>query len=294
MRYFILILLIFSETSVADIVNFGAVKKDKGVVAACKMVEEEYLATSSLYHRAHYQGYINTCFYRSNEFKSLSKLDKRKSAKLRSASTAEAVSKALRSDEEVSYDLISRINVSEDYPDLNEKLTKIKIKMETEREVVVPPEDEGDVHSIGNYIWNRYRDMATAYTYNDMHEDAVRIANEYGQIHWVGERGTLKMKKHLEKYKERLKKKRENKKKGIVEKADPKKVTAPLVAYQEILQPRESLKLAAVNPSVTSVVKKEIEVNSILEKYGIYILAVVLVIGIYLVSLARKRRENKL
>jgi hypothetical protein len=261
-------------------------------VAACNMVKEEYFATSSFYKKAHYQGYINTCFYRSNEFKSLSKPDKRKTAKLRSGSTAEAVSKALSSDEEVSYDLLSRINVSEDYPKLNEKLTKKKIKMETERDVSAPPEDEGDVHSIGNYIWNRYRDMATAYTYNDMHAEAERVADEYGQIHWVGERGALKMKKHIEKYTERLKKKRKNKKKGIVEKADPKKVTAPLVAYQEMLQSKESSKPAAVSHSESAGEKSEIEVITILEKYRIYILAVVLVIGMYVLSLARKRRER--
>lgn len=283
----ILIILFFSSSAYSQFINLGVVKKEQGKVVACSLANKLYKETNSLYEKAYYYGSINSCFYYSEKYRNLSVDEKKEAAKKRGSELAGYVERALNSDEEVDDLLLDLLGVSEHYPKLFERLEKKKIKVYMERPAPTPSENEGDVHSVSYFVASDYKNMIHRYLENDMLEEAKRLAYEYAQYPWAGGNSVKSMLKEIDNYKVILEKSKKN---NIVEKADPKKVIAPLVAYQEMLRPKEPINPALIAPSENQVEKNELEVDSNLEKYGMYILAFTLVLGIFIFNLVRNIR----
>ena len=109
-----------------------------------------------------------------------------------------------------------------------------------DRPVIAPDENVGDVHSVSYFVASDYQNMIHRYLENDMPEDAQRLAKEYGQYPWAGDHGIKKMQEEIKIHQAIIDRNRKNKEEGVVEKADPKKVTAELTtALNELKQTKE-------------------------------------------------------
>ena len=163
-----------------------------------------------------------------------------------------------------------------------------------------PDENEGDVHSPVHFVRTDYEDMIEVYVKNDKPEEAERLAREYGENYsWSSQEDTEALLERMElqkAYYEKKKQKEEvakNKEEAAKVKVDPNQVTAKLT------QAMDSYDVAKANTSEGIAVKEdnvknkepELSLHALHEKYNLFIVAIIIVVGMYLIGLIRRNRS---
>jgi hypothetical protein len=279
-----IVLIIISNAAQSDYLDYIEYSNEFGYQSACNRVDEFYSSTFSLYEKAYFFGKKSGCFRKTVDFKSLSKEEKVKYYKKYSEEKAIKVKTALDSNENPDKDLLDLVGVSEHFPKLYERLEKKKIKAYMERPVVAPDENEGDVHSVSYFVASDYKNMIHRYLENDMPEDAERLAKEYGQYPWAGDHGIKKMQEEIKTHQAIIEKNRKNKENKVIEKTDPKKVTAELTKalkeFKEIekIEPKDQIKNAVEKQQNVDEILQE---DSTLEHYWLFVLAIIIIFLMY-------------
>jgi len=302
--YMCMILLCFAQISRASYSDYIDIRNESGDTEACDLVKEYYESTISLYEKVYFYKAKNGCYYRSEKFKKFSLDEKKKVFSKNAEELANLLKTALDSNESPDKDLLDLVGVSENYPKLYERLEKKKINAYMNRPIEAPDENEGDVHSVSYFVASDYEKMIYRYLYNDMPEDAQRLAKEYGQYPWAGDLGVKEMQDQIEIYKERLEQKKNKSNDKTNEKVDPKEVTAELkkalndfekvkVSASEYIKSQNSQKVKSdenkstiENESTADMISRV----SFLERYWLFVLAFLAIFGMYFYSRSKNKK----
>jgi hypothetical protein len=295
MRFHIYIVLILvSSTVQSDYLEYIKYKNEFGSKAACNKVSDFYKSASSLYEKAYFFGKKSGCYRKEDTFKSLTKEEKNTYYNDYAVKKSEYVIRALDSNEKPDKDLLDLVGVSEDYPELYERLEKKKIQAYLEHPVVAPDENEGDVHDASYFVASDYKNMIHRYLENNMPEDAERLAKEYGQYPWSGEHGIKQMQEEIKVHQAIIDNERKNKEEKIEEIVEPKKVTAELkVALEELSGSKADIKLDKITIKKTNISTDVSSGFEIIEEFKVKILfglALFLVFAMYFYS---RRKDEK-
>jgi hypothetical protein len=283
-KYLYFVLFFISSVSHSSYLEYIEFRNNSSSESACAVVDKYFNSTTDLYEKVYFLKAKNGCYYRSEDFKKFSRDEKKVFFKENGQILSKYLKNALDSNENPDKDLLDLVGVSEHYPKLYERLEKKKIKAYMERPVVAPDENEGDVHSVSYFVASDYKNMIHRYLENDMPEDAERLAKEYGQYPWAGDHGIKQMQEEIKIHQAIIEKNRKNKENKVVEKADPKKVTAELTkALQEFkeiekIEPKDQIKNAVEKQQIVDEILQE---DSILERYWLFVLAIIIMFLMY-------------
>lgn len=297
-----LMLILISLFSKADFIEYQKYRHKVGEEKACSSLKDYSKTMNGVYERAYYYKAERHCkkikHTYTDEFRSLPKSEKRKFYK-EYAKTYDSsyIESALDSEEVPNRDLIDLIRPRPEYPELHEKWKKKKIYMYLNHPSPAPDENEGDVHSPVNFVRSDYESMIEAYVKNDKPEEAERLAREYGESYsWASKQDTKALMERIEKQKAYYEKKKQ-KDDAVKQKADPKKVTAKLTqaieAYDEAKANTQANTSEGISVKEDNVSNKEPELSlyTLHEKYNLFIVAIVIVVGMYLIGLIRRNRS---
>lgn len=284
MKYYLYVFLILiSNSAESGYLEYIEYRNEFGNEAACNKVNEFYKSASNLYEKAYFFGKKSGCYRKTNDFKDLKKKEKNDYYNDYSKEKASYVTKALDSNEIPDKDLLDLVGVSENYPKLYERLEKKKIQAYLNAPVVAPDENEGDVHDVSYFVASDFKNMIHRYLENNMPKEAERLAKEYGKYPWAGEHGIKLMQEEIKTHQAILDEKIKNKKENIIEKIEPKKVTAKLTEALNELENNEILeeKTSLIDKAIENAESEIIELDLTAHKHWLFIFALIIVFGLY-------------
>jgi hypothetical protein len=293
-KYLYVVLILISNVAQSNYLEYIEYRNTAGSESACEIVDKSYKSTASLYEKVYFLKAKNGCYYRNQNFKNNSRSEKKMIFKDNGKILSLHLKNALDSNESPDKDLLDLVGVSEDYPELYERLEKKKIQAYLEHPVVAPDENEGDVHDVSYFVASDYKNMIHRYLENNMPEDAERLAKEYGQYPWSGEHGIKQMQEEIKVHQAIIDNERKNKEEKIEEIVDPKKVTAELkVALEELSGSKADIKVDKITIKKTNISTDVSSGFEIIEEFKVKILfglALFLVFAMYFYS---RRKDEK-
>jgi uncharacterized protein YdaU (DUF1376 family) len=290
MKYFkvLVISMFFSQFTYAEFINLNIIRVADGESAACSLAGKMFKETVNNFEKAYYFGKMASCQYKTNDFSSKNLEEKTEIYNTNSAQKAKYLISALDNNEYASNVLLILTGVeSSRYPGIFERLSKKELGVAFNTPQEVPDENEGDVHEMGPAAFNTYYEMAMAYIVNDRNEDAERIIQEYGALPMFGQSGAKRLEKKLVTFRGNLERKRARKKKEAAKKEraqnKAKKLASPNATKKEVTND------VAESQVVSDEFSGKLEDKSPINKYGLFILALIVAIGLFIY----RRRKNQ-
>lgn len=304
MKY--LILLLFPFVSMqgygedVSFINTSLLKKEIGHESACVKIKEIFGREKNNWYKSYYQGFLMSCYFKSNEYRKLNKEDKKAKYKELWGEKVRYINVAIMNKDELSSDKVGFISVDEDYyPVEFEYLKKKTIESELSKDNVNINDDEGDVHEVGPYIYRSYLDMAKSYLKNDMVGESDRIVSEFYGTEYGSKINKGVMEESIKEYLALLERKRSRQKerieskKTIVNSQNSKKESNAIAVIDDSSKNEQKNVVETekdknsgtgfVEKQITEIgLKKSSSSIDVIKNYWLYILAFIVILGIYL------------